>query len=61
MSDISSDYQENDGEFNLFSTDYIQEDEDACDVCKNVYKQDDLKEYDGVLVCSDCEQKGAEE
>ena len=57
MNDIVSDFQD-DGEFQMYSTDYLQEDEDLCDVCKNVRKHDELKEYDGVLVCSECEQAG---
>ena len=50
------------GEF--YSQDYLQEDEDTCDVCKEVKKHNELKEVDvddrggTALVCSECIEKG---
>lgn len=54
---MSNDYQ-------LYSQDYLAEDEDACDVCKNVRNHDELEEVEvderggTVLVCKDCIRKG---
>jgi len=51
-------------ECQLYTQDYLQEDEDVCDVCTNVKKQDDLKEYDvderggTALVCTECQDTG---
>ncbi len=45
-------------EARAYTQDSLQEDEDTCDVCKKVRKHDELKAYDGVIVCSDCEQTG---
>lgn len=51
-------------DFQLYSQDTLQEDEDICDVCKNVRKHDELKEYDvderggTAIVCSECAQTG---
>lgn len=48
----------------LYAQDYLQEDEDICDICKNVRKQTELKEYEvderggTALVCKGCERKG---
>ncbi len=62
MSDIVGDFQD-DGESQMYSTDYLQEDEDICDICKNVRNTVDLKEVEStnggtVLVCSDCTETG---
>ena len=62
MNDIVGDFQD-DGESQMYSTDYLQEDEDICDICKNVRNTVDLKEVEStnggtVLVCSECEQAG---
>lgn len=62
MENITGDFQD-DGEFQMYSTDYLQEDEDLCDICNNVRKHDELKEVEAtnggtVRVCNDCIEKG---
>ena len=51
-------------DFQLYTQDYLQEDEDICDVCKNVRKHDELEtvevdERGGLAnVCKSCIAKG---
>ncbi|KKK81204.1 hypothetical protein LCGC14_2815850 [marine sediment metagenome] len=47
----------------LYTQDYLQEDEDICDFCTKVKKHSELKEYDGekggrVRVCDTCVATG---
>lgn len=68
MNDITGDFLENldrfEEEFALYSTDYTQEDEDTCDVCKNSRPVTELRvveadEHGGqVQVCEECIEKG---
>ncbi len=46
-------------DFQLYTQDYLQEDEDICDVCKNVRKHGELKAIEDerggtTLVCCVC-------
>jgi len=51
-------------DYQLYTQDYLQEDEDVCDVCKNVRKHDELREVDTderggtATVCNNCIDKG---
>ena len=50
--------------YQLDTQDYLQEDEDMCDVCNNVRNHSELKGYEiddrgGVaLVCNECVERG---
>ncbi len=51
-------------DFQLYTQDYLQEDEDICDVCKNVRNHAELQEVDvderggKVVVCKGCIEEG---
>lgn len=51
-------------EYQLYTQDYLQEDEDICDVCGNVRPHSELEEVDAddrggtALVCKECIAKG---
>ena len=53
--------------YQLYTQDYLAEDEDICDVCKNVRKHKELEtvevdERGGLVnVCKECIRKGWEE
>lgn len=50
--------------YQLYTQDYLQEDEDICDICKNVKNHDDLEEVETddrggtAIVCKDCIREG---